>query len=391
MEYNSKRVHQQVRNFERTLGGYHFQEPFSRYLTQFYKNNKQMGSSDRRMNSRYCYNVFRLGRAFEELTLTERLAIAEFLCEGESAVVHEFKPDWINKNFTNLGDKIDFIKSLYGDFLDKVFPLADHLSSGIAKEEFISSHFVQPDLFIRLKRGSEATVKQELEQQGIAFVEAGPQSLALSNGINLQALKKIQGLFEVQDYSSQQSLNAIQTKANETWWDACAASGGKSLLLLDKFPHINLLVSDVRSSILRNLDERFDIAGIKKPFRKKILDLNNPVDHIMANERFDGLIIDAPCSGSGTWGRTPEMLSKFRMEELEKFANLQKRIVKHAVPYLKSGKSLIYITCSVYKEENEEVVFYIENELNLKLESMTSILGYDRKADSMFTAKFIKP
>lgn len=350
-----------------------------------------MGSSDRRMNSRYCYNVFRLGRAFEELTLTERLAIAEFLCEGESAVVHEFKPDWINKNFTNLGDKIDFIKSLYGDFLDKVFPLADHLSSGIAKEEFISSHFVQPDLFIRLKRGSEATVKQELEQQGIAFVEAGPQSLALSNGINLQALKKIQGLFEVQDYSSQQSLNAIQTKANETWWDACAASGGKSLLLLDKFPHINLLVSDVRSSILRNLDERFDIAGIKKPFRKKILDLNNPVDHIMANERFDGLIIDAPCSGSGTWGRTPEMLSKFRMEELEKFANLQKRIVKHAVPYLKSGKSLIYITCSVYKEENEEVVFYIENELNLKLESMTSILGYDRKADSMFTAKFIKP
>ncbi len=391
MEYNSKRVHQQVRNFERTLGGYHFQEPFSRYLTQFYKNNKQMGSSDRRMNSRYCYNVFRLGRAFEELTLTERLAIAEFLCEGESAVVHEFKPDWINKNFTNLGDKIDFIKSLYGDFLDKVFPLADHLSSGIAKEEFISSHFVQPDLFIRLKRGSEATVKQELEQQGIAFVEAGPQTLALSNGINLQALKKIQGLFEVQDYSSQQSLNAIQTKANETWWDACAASGGKSLLLLDKFPHINLLVSDVRSSILRNLDERFDIAGIKKPFRKKILDLNNPVDHIMANERFDGLIIDAPCSGSGTWGRTPEMLSKFRMEELEKFANLQKRIVKHAVPYLKSGKSLIYITCSVYKEENEEVVFYIENELNLKLESMTSILGYDRKADSMFTAKFIKP
>jgi len=391
LEYNSKRVHQQVRNFERTLDGYHFQEPFSRYLTQFYKNNKQMGSSDRRMNSRYCYNVFRLGRAFEELALTERLAIAEFLCEGESAVVHEFKPEWINKNFTNLGDKIDFIQSLYGDFLEKVFPLTDHLSPGIVKEEFISSHFVQPDLFIRLKRGSEATVKHELEQQGIAFVEAGPQTLALSNGINLQALKKIQGLFEVQDYSSQQSLNAIQTKANETWWDACAASGGKSLLLLDKFPHINLLVSDVRSSILRNLDERFYIAGIKKPYRKKILDLNNPVDHIMANERFDGLIIDAPCSGSGTWGRTPEMLSKFRMEELEKFANLQKRIVKHAAPYLKSGKSLIYITCSVYKEENEEVVSYIENELNLKLESMTSILGYDRKADSMFTAKFIKP
>ena len=391
MEYNSKRVHQQVRNFERTLDGYHFQEPFSRYLTQFYKNNKQMGSSDRRMNSRYCYNVFRLGRAFEDLPLTDRLAIAEYLCEHESAVVHEFKPDWVNKGFTDLQDKIDFISSLYGEFLSKVFPLEDHLSPSISKDEFISSHFIQPDLFIRLKRGSEAIVKQELADQAISFLETGPQTLVLSNGINLQALKKIQGLYEVQDYSSQQSLNAVQAKANETWWDACAASGGKSLLLLDKFPHINLMVSDVRSSILRNLDERFDIAGIKKPYRKKILDLNNPVDHIMANERFDGLIIDAPCSGSGTWGRTPEMLSKFRKDELQRFSNLQKRIVKHAVPYLKTGKSLIYITCSVYKEENEEVVSFIENELNLKLESMTSILGYDHKADSMFTAKFIKP
>ena len=350
-----------------------------------------MGSSDRRMNSRYFYNVFRLGRAFEDLPLTERLAIAEYLCEKESAVVHEFKPDWVNKGFTALQDKIDFISSLYGEFLSKVFPLADHLSPSIEKDEFISSHFIQPDLFIRLKRGSEAIVKQGLEDQGISFLEAGPQTLVLSNGINLQALKKIQGLYEVQDYSSQQSLNAVQAKANETWWDACAASGGKSLLLLDKFPHINLMVSDVRSSILRNLDERFDLAGIKKPYRKKILDLNNPVDHIMANERFDGLIIDAPCSGSGTWGRTPEMLSKFREEELQRFSTLQKRIVKHAIPYLKTGKSLIYITCSVYKEENEEVVSFIENELNLKLESMTPILGYDRKADSMFTAKFIKP
>ncbi|WP_149526189.1 RsmB/NOP family class I SAM-dependent RNA methyltransferase [Sphingobacterium hotanense] len=391
MEYNSKRVHQQVRNFERTLDGYHFQEPFSRYLTQFYKNNKQMGSSDRRMNSRYCYNVFRLGRAFEDLPLTERLAIAEYLCEKESVVVHEFKPDWVNKGFTDLQDKIDFISSLYGEFLSKVFPLSDHLSPSIGKDEFISSHFIQPDLFIRLKRGSETIVKQGLEDQAISFLEAGPQTLVMSNGINLQALKKIQGLYEVQDYSSQQSLNAVQAKANETWWDACAASGGKSLLLLDKFPHINLMVSDVRSSILRNLDERFDLAGIKKPYRKKILDLNNPVDHIMANERFDGLIIDAPCSGSGTWGRTPEILSKFREDELQRFSTLQKRIVKHAIPYLKTGKSLIYITCSVYKEENEEVVSFIENELNLKLESMTPILGYDRKADSMFTAKFIKP
>ncbi|MVZ66820.1 RsmB/NOP family class I SAM-dependent RNA methyltransferase [Sphingobacterium sp. DK4209] len=391
MEHNSRRVQQQVRNFERTLEGYQYQEPFSRYLTQFYKQNKQMGSSDRRMNSRYCYNLFRLGKAFAENELIERLAIAEFLCEKESALVQEFKPDWLTNDYPILNDKIQFITAQYGEFLDAVFPLPEHLSSSINSQEFISSHFIQPDLFIRVKRGSEQIVKAELQKKELPFTEVSDRTIALPNGLNLQSMSSIQGLYEVQDLSSQQSLNAVEAKPNESWWDACAASGGKSLLLLDQYPSINLMVSDVRASILRNLDERFDIAGIKKPYRRKILDLSNPVDHIMAKERFDGIIIDAPCSGSGTWGRTPEMLSKFQLADLNTYSTLQKAIVRNAIPYLKSGSSLIYITCSVFQDENEHIVDYIENELNLKLESMTPILGYDRRADSMFTAKFIKP
>lgn len=390
MEYNPKRVHQQIRNFERCLEDYNFQEPFARFLTQFYKNNKQMGSSDRRMNSRYCYHVFRLGRAFQDLPLQERLVIAEFLCETESAVVHELRPEWVEQQKPVLSERIAFIESLYPGFLNQVFPWHAHLSDAIDKDAFIQSHFVQPHLFIRIQAGKAEQVKKELSKQDISFEAVSPQTLVLANGVNLQALKNIQGLYEVQDWASQQSLKAVEAKPNETWWDCCAASGGKTLMLLDRFPTINVLVSDIRLSILRNLEERFEMAGIKRPFRKKVLDLSQPVAHIMQNERFDGLIIDAPCSGSGTWGRTPEMLSKFQETEIQKYTQLQKQIVKNALPYLKPGKELIYITCSVFKEENEEVVAYISNELNLQLESMTPILGYNHQADSMFTAKFIK-
>jgi 16S rRNA (cytosine967-C5)-methyltransferase len=242
-----------------------------------------------------------------------------------------------------------------------------------------------------VQKGMEGKVKKTLEKNEILFEELSSQTLALPNGTNLQQLKSLDGDYEVQDWASQQSLNEVSVPPKSSWWDCCAASGGKSLLLLDKESNIKLLVSDVRLSILRNLDERFDKADVKTYYRKKILDLSKPVDHIMGEERFDGIIVDAPCSGSGTWGRTPEMLQKFKTSEIENFSTLQKQIVKNVVPYLKSGKTLVYITCSVFAAENKEITQYITDHLGLELENQQAIIGYDKKADSMFVARFKKP
>ncbi|MFD1165380.1 RsmB/NOP family class I SAM-dependent RNA methyltransferase [Sphingobacterium daejeonense] len=391
MEVNSKRVNQRVRNFERTIQEYQFKEPFSRFLTQFYKNNRQMGSSDRRMNSRLCYNYFRLGKAFSNLSVLDRLCIAEFLCEQNSAVVAVNKPDWIEKSTEGIEEKINFIEAQFGQFLDDVFPFTSLLSPNIEKRSFIISHFIQPNLYIRVQKGMESKVKKTLEKNEIPFEELSSQTLELPNGTNLQQLKSLDGDYEVQDWASQQSLNEVSVSPKSSWWDCCAASGGKSLLLLDKESNIKLLVSDVRLSILRNLDERFDKADVKTYYRKKILDLSKPVDHIMGEERFDGIIVDAPCSGSGTWGRTPEMLQKFKTSEIDDYSTLQKQIVKNVAPYLKSGKTLVYITCSVFAAENEEITQYITDRLGLELENQQAIIGYDKKADSMFVARFKKP
>lgn len=131
------------------------------------------------------------------------------------------------------------------------------------------------------------------------------------------------------------------------------------------------------------------MAGIKK-YQKKLLDLTQNPDSVLHDYAFDGIILDAPCSGSGTWGRTPEMINQFDVSKIAFFQRLQKTIALNVIKYLKAGKPLIYITCSAFKEENEYVVNYLVKEAGLELESSELLKGYERKSDTMFVARLIK-
>lgn len=389
-EINQRRVEQQIRNFSRALEAYDHSEPFSRFLTKFFKENKQMGSSDRRMTSRLCYNLFRLGQALPALSVQERLISAEFLCEETSDVVGLYRPAWLANISSPLPDKIDFLAAQGISVREGLFPFSSLLSSGVDAEAFLASQLVQPDLFIRVQKHAVHIVEAELTKNGIAFTQEGNHAYRLPNRSNLQALNQIAGLYEVQDLSSQHSLDFAQVEKNSSWWDACAASGGKSLLLLEKQFAVNLLVSDVRLSILRNLDERFEKARVNRPYRKKVLDLTENIDHLLHGEQFDGIILDAPCSGSGTWGRTPEMIQQFSVAKIKDFTDLQRKIAKQAVKFLKPEGQLIYITCSVFEEENEGMLQFLQENCGLLVEEQQLIEGYQRKSDSMFAARLRK-
>jgi 16S rRNA (cytosine967-C5)-methyltransferase len=152
---------------------------------------------------------------------------------------------------------------------------------------------------------------------------------------------------------------------------------------------VKLLVSDIRESVLNNLEERFKSNQIRS-YQSKVIDLLQNPDPILHHFEFDGIILDAPCTGSGTWGRTPEMISQFSEMRIAEFRTLQQNIAKNVVKYLKPGKPLIYITCSVFKEENEEMVHYLTHELKLQLEQIEVLKGFTHKADSMFVARLLK-
>jgi 16S rRNA (cytosine967-C5)-methyltransferase len=381
----------QLKTFQRILGDYPAETPLSKFLPGFYRQNKQMGSTDRKVASRLIYNYFRLGKALYNIPTEERLTIAEFLCNNQTnSFLQYFKPEWALCVGFDIDEKLKLVNAAYPSFKSTdVFPWTASLSDSIDKNAFLKSFFVQPDLFIRVRNNYETLVKGTLAKANIPFKDEGDNCFSLPNGTRLDVLFPQQNWFEVQDYSSQQTAQWFKPKARESWWDACAASGGKSLLLHEQQHDLKLVVSDIRESILANLDERFQNAGLLR-YQKKILDLTQNVDPELHNYEFDGIILDAPCTGSGTWGRTPEMISQFEPQKIEFFQRLQLTIGQNVVKYLKPGKPLIYITCSAFKAENEDVVNFMVKEFGLKLESMQVLKGYERRADTMFVAKMVK-
>jgi len=378
----------QLKTFQRILEEYPAETPLSKFLPGFYRQNKQMGSTDRKVASRLIYNYFRLGNTLPNLPVDERLVIAEFLCNTQvNSFLQHFKPDWAACIAFSINEKLALVKAAYKDFnLGDVFPWANQISAGIDKNYFLKSFFVQPDLFIHVHNGYDHLVKAELNKAGITFKDEGNGCFSLPNGTRLETIFPNQNWFEVQDYSSQQTANYFKPQRWDQWWDACAASGGKSLLLHELEPDIKLVVSDIRESILSNLDERFQQAGLRK-YQKKLLDLTQNPDQVLHDYEFDGIILDAPCSGSGTWGRTPEMIAQFNPQKIEFFQKLQQNIARNVVKFLKPGKPLIYITCSAFKAENEDVVEFLVKELGLKLEEQQVLKGYINKADTMFVAR----
>ena len=378
----------QLKTFQRILDEYPAETPLSKFLPGFYRLNKQMGSTDRRVASRLVYNYFRLGRALPDMPADERLFIAEFLCNTQlNSFLQHFKPEWAACIDFSLTEKLAMVKAIHPDFaLEDVFPWTKQLSAGIDKQEFLNSFFVQPDLFIRVYKRFETQVKTALTEAQMAFKDEGNGCFCLPNGTRLETVLTNPHWYEVQDFSSQQTANYFKPNKWDYWWDACAASGGKSLLLHDREPTVKLVVSDIRESILSNLDERFQQAGLTK-YQKKLLDLTQNNDLLLHDYAFDGIILDAPCTGSGTWGRTPEMISQFDPHKIEFFQRLQQSIARNVVKYLKPGKPLVYITCSVFKAENEDVVDFMVKELGLKLEEKAVLKGYESKADTMFVAR----
>jgi len=384
------RADHQLRAFEQILNSYDGSLPLHRFLPAYFKQHKQMGSSDRRWATRHIYSFFRLGKALSALQPEERLSIADFLCHDTLSLIVEKNMPELKDNITlPLAEKLALIKAKYPDFnLEHIYPFNAALSGDVDKETFFISFFKQPDLFIRVAIEDAPAIISKLADENIVVKAISETALALPNGTKLETILK-EGSYQVQDLSSQHTGEYFKPNKWDKWWDCCAASGGKTLLLHSFEPVIELLVSDLRESVLLNLDERFRLAGIKK-YHKKELDLLQNNDQILHHYQFDGIILDAPCTGSGTWGRTPEMLNFFEERKINQFAAIQKGIVQNIVKYLKPGKPLIYITCSAFEAENGAIVQHMIDTLPLELEKMELIKGYENNADTMFVARLIK-
>ncbi len=214
----------------------------------------------------------------------------------------------------------------------------------------------RPPMWIRLQGGDGEDTLQELSEAGLT-VKRHPRlsaAVAVSGGkVNIFTLNSFRrGRFEVQDLASQCVGAVCAPRPGERWLDACAGGGGKTLELAELMRRRGTVVAgDVRPGILRQLRLRSRRAGFPN------------ISTLVHNGRIprgfhacDGVLVDAPCSGSGVWRRNPGSVWKFRLSELAAYTERQLEILRRFSAAVKPGGVLVYATCSIFDAENEEIV-----------------------------------
>jgi 16S rRNA (cytosine967-C5)-methyltransferase len=395
------REENQLRIILDIIDSYKLDEPLYRYLKRYYKQHPQMGSKDRSNASAFVYNYFRMGTALKNGHPIERLILGSFLSNEAASPLLKYclenfsdiKEDELHLPLT---EKEKIARTIAPDFnIHDIFPYGSELSDKIDIVEYAESFFRRPELWIRARKQKLKIVESELKQHKLPFKQdkENPCSIFLPNGTPVtQLLSYEKGYFEVQDWSSQQTINFIPVQKKDTWWDACAGSGGKSLMIYDKEPSVEIFATDVRASIIENLHDRFRKVGLKKYYALE-MDLTHEISVEglpFEKENLSGIVADVPCSGSGTWARTPEWISMFDMKQVDEFQNTQRRIISNLAPILEPGKSLVYITCSVFKKENEDNIEYFLKDLPLELAEAGYLNGIKRGSDVLYAARLIR-
>lgn len=162
----------------------------------------------------------------------------------------------------------------------------------------------------------------------------------------------IDGLVEVQDEGSQLITLACQPKNGLRMLDLCAGAGGKSLALAAAAPAAEILATDTNRTRLAQLAPRAERAGAT--IVTQLLDGGREAQQLADFGQFDVVLVDAPCSGSGTWRRNPEGRWRLTPERLDRLVALQQRLLDLAATLVKPGGALVYATCSILRREAGE-------------------------------------
>jgi len=215
----------------------------------------------------------------------------------------------------------------------------------------------EPALWIRTQPGAEAQVAAALgactPATGPGEPAPPPSALRYAGTTDLFRTAAYQaGDFEIQDLASQLVGLACAPQPGQTWWDACCGEGGKTLHLADLIEGRGLLGASTGSGHrLARLNER--------PARARVFNYRAAAwdgsARLPTKTRFDGILLDAPCSGVGTWQRNPHARWTTQPRDVHELAAIQARLLAHAAPALKPGGRLVYAVCTLTRAETTAV------------------------------------
>lgn len=334
--------------------------PLDRELHSVFRRNKGWGSKDRRFYSETVFGFFRwygwINRCFSSsvaqwsleewgavVDLVQELNASTDTSEALSFVTNKFP----KVNFSKIMLVPDTVKELYCDSADSF-------------EAFVEAQQLRPPVWLRCR--NEVAVKQlisELDKNDridYQIHESCKLAVKVVGRFNINELKTFQnGAVEIQDFASQCIGLVASPKAGEFWLDTCAGAGGKTLQLAAMMKDKGRIIAcDIRDSALKELKKRSTKSGSRSISIKNNDFLN--CTSKFHDTLFDGILVDAPCSNSGTWRRNPALRWSFSQKKSELAADIQLKILENAAGHVKPGGVLVYSTCSASILENQGVV-----------------------------------
>ncbi len=352
-----------------------FSEMSSRVITNWGRQNRVAGSKDRREIRDIIYFCLR-----NRLYLLHRWGHEEGFNEGRKLVLSFLHELYYKKNLSDLNsffgnkdyefspisvheevilkrfhlNKVaiedDSIRYSYPNFLD------EYLKKSLGKDfsKTMNALLDKGSVFIRANKIkiSPSLLIDRLRNEGfeIELQFKNREILRVLNPSNKIKLSKLflHGFFEFQDLGSQEVVNNIQVSEGMSILDFCAGGGGKSLDLISKFSNkLDLYAYDLKSSRLKSFKIRANRAGA----RVKFLDISS-----ISKKGFDAIIVDAPCSGTGTWRRDPIVKWNLTLLELNRISKIQLKLLNQVSSFINKYGVIYYITCSILAKENSEVV-----------------------------------
>jgi 16S rRNA (cytosine967-C5)-methyltransferase len=367
--------------------------PADKVIEYYLKNHKKWGSRDRKF---FAENVYTLVRHYRLLWLKAGLPADQYL-NREELQLHQMQK--ILRSFLEQSEKDkDFLQKLSGsgfsfaernsfpDWLDEL----GRKELGPEWESIAQALNRQAPVFLRTNtlKTSRQHLKDLLELEGIQ-TRIRPESetaLELTERKNVfvtQAFK--QGLFEVQDLSSQQVAPLLNPKSGEKVVDGCAGAGGKTLHLAALMKNKGRIYAfDIYERKLEELRKRSTRAGCDV-IETKTIDSNKVIKRL--ENSADAVLLDVPCSGSGVLNRNPDTKWKLTEDDMKRLHALQREILQQYSRMVKKGGRLVYATCSIFPSENRgQVDAFLQQNPDFELVSSRSFKPDRDPGDGFFMA-----
>lgn len=262
----------------------------------------------------------------------------------------------------------------------------------------------RPPVWLRAQTNDFDKLIGEFNREEIRLTRHEKMSHALKAsfaGVNLRQMPPFQeGRFEIQDAASQAVALVCDPKPGENWWDCCAGAGGKTLHLAWLMKGKGkITATDNRTYKLDDLKLRARRCQLSNIIYKEWLG----IEVKRYNGCFHGVLVDAPCSCSGTWRRNPGARWTSKIQDIDELAKLQTQLLANASLGVMPGGTLVYATCSMFQRENQDVaqaflnthsdfqlVPFISPLTGNETDGMLQTWPWDSDCDAMFIAKFVR-